>query len=493
MQIRINSVARVQIRIKSVARARICIKSVTRTQIGANKEPVLACKPVITVACFFISTHSIQKKHPDKLKMRDLSWLVLRNVLRPPQTTAYPIDVTTPLTVTDFDYALPPELIAQTPAPTRTASRLLHVDETGQLHDRQFADLLSLLRPNDLLVFNDTRVIKARLFGQKTTGGKVEVLIERVTGLDTALAHIRSSKSPTAGGVLRLAESFNARVLGRDNDLFILEFERPVLDLLEQFGVTPLPPYITHQPDDADDDRYQTIYAREPGAVAAPTAGLHFDQALFEHLDAAGIKRAFVTLHVGAGTFQPVRVNNLAEHIMHAERYTVPPETLEAIARTRCLGGRVIAVGTTSVRSLESAAKDNPELAARYLARNIFAQNSSFAQSSSLPPHSSKRATATLGESTAQNPSVPQALAEQSGAATPQTGDTRLFITPGFQYQVVDAMITNFHLPQSTLLMLVAAFIGLDQMHHAYQHAIEQRYRFFSYGDAMFLERNPKL
>ena len=407
--------------------------------------------------------------------------------------------MTTPLTVADFDYALPPELIAQTPAATRTASRLLHVDETGQLHDRQFTDLLSLLRSNDLLVFNDTRVIKARLFGQKTTGGKVEVLIERVTGLDTALAHIRSSKSPTAGSMLRLAEAFNARVLGRDNDLFILEFERPVLDLLEQFGATPLPPYITHQPDDADDHRYQTIYAREPGAVAAPTAGLHFDQALFEQLDAAGIQRAFVTLHVGAGTFQPVRVNTLAEHVMHAERYTVPPETLEAIARTRALEGRVIAVGTTSVRSLESAAKDNPQLAARYLARNILAQNSSsaqsssFAQNSSLPSHSPKQATATQGESTAHNASASQAPAAPSGAPTAQTGDTRLFITPGFQYQVVDAMITNFHLPQSTLLMLVSAFIGLDQMRHAYQQAIEQRYRFFSYGDAMFLERNPHL
>jgi S-adenosylmethionine:tRNA ribosyltransferase-isomerase len=377
----------------------------------------------------------------------------------PSLAAADPIDVTPSLTVADFDYALPPELIAQTPAPTRTASRLLHIDETGQRHDRQFTALLNLLRPNDLLVFNDTRVIKARLFGQKTTGGKVEVLIERVTGLDTALAHIRSSKSPTAGGVLRLAEAFNARVLGRDNDLFILEFERPVLELLEQYGATPLPPYITHQPDDADDHRYQTIYAREPGAVAAPTAGLHFDQALFEQLDAAGIQRAFVTLHVGAGTFQPVRVNTLADHIMHAERYTVPPETLEAIARARSLGGRVIAVGTTSVRSLESAAKDNPELAARYLARNLFAQ----------------------------------ALVAQSAAATAQTGDTRLFITPGFQYQVVDAMITNFHLPQSTLLMLVAGFIGLEPMRHAYQHAIDQRYRFFSYGDAMFLERNPNL
>ncbi len=431
--------------------------------------------------------------------MRGLSWLTLRNQLKSPQTTKDSTDVTPLLTVADFDYALPPELIAQTPAPTRTASRLLHIDETGQRHDRQFPELLSLLRPNDLLVFNDTRVIKARLFGQKTTGGKVEVLIERVTGLNTALAHIRSSKSPTAGGVLRLAEAFNARVLGRENDLFALEFERPVLGLLEQFGATPLPPYITHQPDDADDHRYQTIYAREPGAVAAPTAGLHFDQALFEQLDAAGIKRAFVTLHVGAGTFQPVRVNNLAEHIMHAERYTVSTETLEAIARTRALGGRVVAVGTTSVRSLESAARDQPHLAAQFLARTLFAKNTSFAQHASsaqntaLPPNSSMRATSNSGQSTALNSGAPQAPAEQKGTAAAQTGDTRLFITPGFDYQVVDAMITNFHLPQSTLLMLVSAFIGLDPMRHAYQHAIEKRYRFFSYGDAMFLERNPKL
>ncbi len=344
-----------------------------------------------------------------------------------------------PLNVADFDYALPSELIAQTPAPTRTASRLLHVDRAGQLHDKIFTDLLGLLRPNDLLIFNDTRVIKARLFGHKATGGKVEVLIERVTGVDQALAHIRSSKSPNPGSALRLAESFNARVLGREDDLFALEFERPILELLDEFGATPLPPYITHQPDEADIQRYQTIYARDPGAVAAPTAGLHFDQTLFEQLDQAGIARAFVTLHVGAGTFQPVRVQTLAEHVMHAERYTVPQNTLDAIARTRSLGGRVIAVGTTSVRALESAAKLSPAL------------------------------------------------------TSPQSGDTRLFITPGFKYQVIDAMITNFHLPQSTLLMLVSAFIGLEQMRGAYQHAIHERYRFFSYGDAMFLERNPTL
>ena len=316
---------------------------------------------------------------------------------------------------------------------------MLHVDRAGQLHDKIFTDLLGLLRPNDLLIFNDTRVIKARLFGHKATGGKVEVLIERVTGVDQALAHIRSSKSPNPGSALRLAESFNARVLGREDDLFALEFERPILELLDEFGATPLPPYITHQPDEADIQRYQTIYARDPGAVAAPTAGLHFDQTLFEQLDQAGIARAFVTLHVGAGTFQPVRVQTLAEHVMHAERYTVPQNTLDAIARTRSLGGRVIAVGTTSVRALESAAKLSPAL------------------------------------------------------TSPQSGDTRLFITPGFKYQVIDAMITNFHLPQSTLLMLVSAFIGLEQMRGAYQHAIHERYRFFSYGDAMFLERNPTL
>ena len=302
-----------------------------------------------------------------------------------------------------------------------------------------FPDLVSLLRPNDLLVFNDTRVIKARLFGQKATGGKIEVLIERITDTQQALAHIRSSKSPTAGARLRLADAFDAHVLGRDEDLFVLKFEQPILELLEQYGATPLPPYITHQPDAADAQRYQTIYARDPGAVAAPTAGLHFDEAFFAQLAETGVARAFVTLHVGAGTFQPVRVHDLSEHVMHAERYTVPQATIEAIARARACGGRVIAVGTTSVRALESAAQHSPSLSA------------------------------------------------------PQSGDTRLFITPGFKYQVIDAMVTNFHLPQSTLLMLVAALIGLEPMHRAYQHAIHKRYRFFSYGDAMFLERNPLL
>ena len=339
------------------------------------------------------------------------------------------------LSLSDFDYHLPIELIAQVPAAVRSTSRLLHVDGNGHQQDLGFGDLVSLLTPKDLLVLNDTRVIQARLLGKKATGGQVEVLVERITDDHQALAHVRASKSPGPGTVLTLAETVSATVLGRSDDLFVLQFDRPVLDALAQYGAVPLPPYITHQPDAQDIERYQTVYAREPGAVAAPTAGLHFDQKMFDRLDALGVKRAFVTLHVGAGTFQPVRDNNLDTHIMHAERYTVPQATMNAIAQTRASGGRVIAVGTTSVRALESAAQIQPALAA------------------------------------------------------PQSGDTRLFITPGFRYQVVDAMVTNFHLPQSTLLMLVAAFIGLDNMKAAYQHALAQRYRFFSYGDAMFLER----
>ncbi len=341
----------------------------------------------------------------------------------------------TPLSLSDFDYELPLELIAQTPAATRASSRLLHVDAAGGLHDSQFASLTQLLKPNDLLVFNDTRVIQARLFGQKATGGKVEVLIERITASNEALAHIKASKSPSPGSALRLADAVDVTVLGRADDLFILKFGAPVLDILEQHGAVPLPPYIQHQPDAQDLQRYQTVYARAPGAVAAPTAGLHFDEAMFEQLEQLGVQRTFVTLHVGAGTFQPVRDGDLAKHVMHAEWYTVPDSTIQAIARARALGGRVIAVGTTSVRALESAAKLDP----------------------------------TLTQS--------------------QSGDTRLFIQPGFEYKVVDAMITNFHLPQSTLLMLVSAFIGLEPMKRAYQHAIQERYRFFSYGDAMFLER----
>ncbi len=345
------------------------------------------------------------------------------------------LNVPVSLSLSDFDYHLPAELIAQVPAAVRSTSRLLHADSHGRIDDLRFSDLIALLRPNDLLVLNDTQVIQARLLGKKDSGGKVEVLVERITEENLALAHVRASKSPGAGTLLVLAEEVCVEVLGRSDDLFVLKFDRPVLEALAEYGAVPLPPYITHQPDARDIERYQTVYAREPGAVAAPTAGLHFDQEIFDQLDVLGVKRAFVTLHVGAGTFQPVRDNNLDTHIMHAERYTVPQTTIDAIAETRARGGRVIAVGTTSVRALESAAQLQPAL------------------------------------------------------TTAQSGDTRLFITPGFRYQVVDAMVTNFHLPQSTLLMLVAAFIGLTEMKAAYQHAIAQRYRFFSYGDAMFLER----
>ncbi|OZI53042.1 tRNA preQ1(34) S-adenosylmethionine ribosyltransferase-isomerase QueA [Bordetella genomosp. 4] len=346
--------------------------------------------------------------------------------------------VSSTLTVSDFDYELPPELIAQTPAAQRGGSRLLHLDASGALHDRRFPDLADLLRPNDLLVFNDTRVIKARLTGQKATGGKVEVLVERIVEPQRALAHVRASKSPGPGMTLRLADAFDVTVLGRDGELFDLQFPAPVLDLLDTHGATPLPPYITHAADATDEDRYQTVYAREPGAVAAPTAGLHFDQAMLDRVAELGVERAFVTLHVGAGTFQPVRVDNIADHIMHAEWYTVGQPVIDAIARTRAQGGRVIAVGTTSVRALESAA--------------------------------------------AQNPAGPDA------PLTSIQGDTRLFITPGYRYRVVDALVTNFHLPQSTLLMLVSALAGVEPIRRAYTHAVAQRYRFFSYGDAMFIE-----
>jgi S-adenosylmethionine:tRNA ribosyltransferase-isomerase len=339
------------------------------------------------------------------------------------------------LTLADFDYHLPSELIAQAPAAKRTDSRLLHVDSAGLLHDRWFRDIVSLLHPGDLLVFNNTKVIKARLFGQKDTGGKVEVLIERITGLKTALAHVRASKTPRTGSVLQFAEGFEAIVTGREHDLYLLTMNHPVLDVLESKGQTPLPPYITHTPDEQDESRYQTVYAEKPGAVAAPTAGLHFDESILAQLQAFGVKLAFVTLHVGAGTFQPVRGNDLSQHVMHSEWYEVPVETERMIQQTHSRGGRVIAVGTTSVRALESAAQ------------------------------------------------------QHGGQALAGSSDTRLFITPGFQFQVIDAMVTNFHLPQSTLLMLVSAFIGLDKMREAYAHAVDQRYRFFSYGDAMFLER----
>ncbi|KVM66449.1 S-adenosylmethionine:tRNA ribosyltransferase-isomerase [Burkholderia ubonensis] len=345
------------------------------------------------------------------------------------------------LTLSDFDFHLPPELIAQTALPDRTASRLLEVDNTvapARLVDRRFAELPSCIAPGDLLVFNDTKVLKARFFGHKASGGKVEVLIERVTGTHTALAQIRASKSPGPGTTLTLADAFDVKVGERVEPFFTLHFPAPCLTLIEQYGRLPLPPYIEHDPDATDETRYQTVYASNPGAVAAPTAGLHFDEPLLAKLDAMGVERATLTLHVGAGTFQPVRVENLAEHRMHSEWYELPQSLVDRIAATRARGGNVIAVGTTSMRALEAAARD-ADAAGRPLA-------------------------ATQAE-------------------------TDIFITPGYAFRVVDRLVTNFHLPKSTLLMLVSAFAGVETIRAAYRHAIDERYRFFSYGDAMLLTR----
>ena len=336
-------------------------------------------------------------------------------------------------TTSDFDFALPPELIAQHPAPERSGSRLL--DGSGELPvDRTFRDLPTLLRAGDLLVFNDTRVVKARLFGEKPSGGKLELLIERVLPDGTVAAHMKVSKKPPPGTVLRMAGGFDAELLGRWPDaqgpLFHLRLSGDAYELMAAHGHVPLPPYITHGDTAEDAARYQTVFARNPGAVAAPTAALHFDEALLAEIDTRGVQRAAVTLHVGAGTFQPVKTETLAEHVMHRERYHVPPETVQAIADCRARSGRVVAVGTTSVRTLESWAA--------------------------------------------------------SGEAS---GDTGIFITPGFEFKVVHALITNFHLPRSTLMMLVSAFAGYDRIMALYRHAIAQRYRFFSYGDAMWLAR----
>ncbi|KVT51709.1 tRNA preQ1(34) S-adenosylmethionine ribosyltransferase-isomerase QueA [Burkholderia ubonensis] len=345
------------------------------------------------------------------------------------------------LTLSDFDFHLPPELIAQTALPDRTASRLLEVDSTvapARLVDRRFAELPSCIAAGDLLVFNDTKVLKARFFGHKASGGKVEVLIERVTGTHTALAQIRASKSPGPGTTLTLADAFDVTLGERVEPFFTLHFPAPCLTLIEQYGRLPLPPYIEHAPDATDETRYQTVYASNPGAVAAPTAGLHFDEPLLAKLDAMGVERATLTLHVGAGTFQPVRVENLAEHKMHSEWYELPQSLVDRIAATRARGGNVIAVGTTSMRALEAAARD-ADAAGRPLA-------------------------ATQAE-------------------------TDIFITPGYAFRVVDRLVTNFHLPKSTLLMLVSAFAGVETIRAAYRHAIDERYRFFSYGDAMLLTR----
>jgi len=347
-----------------------------------------------------------------------------------------PVSLLPPQLVADYDFELPAELIAQHPARERSGSRLL--DGRGALPvDRLFRELPSLLAPGDLLVFNDTRVIKARLHGEKkSTGGAVEALVERVLPGNEVLAHLRASKSPRPGTGLRFANAFDAEVIGRggtDASLFHLRFPADPLALLAAHGEVPLPPYIAHDADADDERRYQTVFAARPGAVAAPTAALHFDEAMLSALHDRGVCSAHVTLHVGAGTFQPVRVERIAEHRMHSEWYEVGADTVAAVQATRAAGGRVLAVGTTSLRALESAAR--------------------------------------------------------GGALDAAQGETDLFITPGFPFRVVDLLLTNFHLPRSTLLMLVAAFAGFDHVKALYRHAVEARYRFFSYGDAMLLGR----
>jgi S-adenosylmethionine:tRNA ribosyltransferase-isomerase len=335
-------------------------------------------------------------------------------------------------TLPDFDFDLPSELIAQVPLPERAASRLLKVGET-QCEDRVFSELPSFLQAGDVLVFNDTKVLNARFYGVKQSGGKVEVLVERVLDARTVLAQVRASKSPLPGTVLRLADSFDVSVGERSGEFFALHFPSDAIELIDRYGQLPLPPYIQHAADATDTQRYQTVYAKHPGAVAAPTAGLHFDQALLDQLQQQGVLLTWLTLHVGAGTFQPVRTENLAEHQMHSEWYHLPQTTVDIIETAQRSGRKVIAVGTTSMRALESAS--------------------------------------------------------QTGELVAGSSDTQLFVTPGYQFKTVDRLITNFHLPKSTLMMLVSAFAGVDRIRHAYSHAIAQRYRFFSYGDAMLLDR----
>lgn len=346
-------------------------------------------------------------------------------------------DIMPPMRQQDFDYDLPPELIAQFPMTERGAGRLLHLDgQTGAIGDHEFQELPRFLRPDDLMVFNDTRVIKARLLGIKASGGKIEALVERVLSTNRALVQLRASHSPGPGQILHFGNTIEAMVVERRGSFFVLEFQGDVLAVLEQYGEVPLPPYIDRRPGIEDESRYQTVYARAPGAVAAPTAGLHFDSSMLQRLAQAGIKSAFVTLHVGAGTFQPVRVDDLDQHEMHSEHYQVPDATVAAIAEARRRGGRVLAVGTTSLRALESAA--------------------------------------------------------ESGTLVAGGRETRLFVRPGYRFRVVDRLLTNFHLPRSTLLMLVSAFAGMQNVRRAYQHAVQSHYRFFSYGDAMLIERESQ-
>jgi S-adenosylmethionine:tRNA ribosyltransferase-isomerase len=343
----------------------------------------------------------------------------------------------TSLTLSDFDYTLPPELIAQSPTSERTGSRLLHV-AGSTLTDLRFVDLRGLISRGDLMVVNDTRVVKARVNALRPTGGRIELLLERALGANEAVFQLRASHPPRPGGVLLLPGNARATVVERNGRFFRLRLEGvESLDaFLNRHGEVPLPPYIAHAPTECDTERYQTVYARYPGAAAAPTAGLHFDAAMLAALSAAGVEFAYVTLHVGAGTFQPVDDEDLTRHRMHAERYRIPPETAVAIAKARARGGRIIAVGTTSLRALESAT-------------------------------------------------------DEKGNVTPTEAETRLFVTPGYRFRIVDRLVTNFHLPKSTLLMLVSAFAGYANIRVAYAHAIAERYRFYSYGDAMLLEREP--
>jgi len=343
--------------------------------------------------------------------------------------------------VSDFSFELPNELIARHPMENRTASRLLSLDgQTGIMDHLHFFNIIDLINADDLLIFNDTRVIPARMFGQKDTGGKIEVLVERVLDDKRFLAHIRSSKSPKPGCKIRLENKVNATMVARHGPLFevLVDNEKNIFEILEDIGHMPLPPYIDRPDTDADKERYQTVYNKNPGAVAAPTAGLHFDQKILDQLQAKGVDFAFVTLHVGAGTFQPVKVDNILDHQMHSEYALVSQEVVDKIIATKKRGGRVIAVGTTSVRSIESAAQ------------------ATLAQGKKLVPYSS---------------------------------ETDIFIYPGYKFQLIDAMVTNFHLPESTLLMLVSAFSGKENIDTAYQAAIDKKYRFFSYGDAMFLTK----
>jgi S-adenosylmethionine:tRNA ribosyltransferase-isomerase len=352
-----------------------------------------------------------------------------------PTSTTHHARMKSTLCLNDFDYHLPAARIAQMPLVQRSASRLLELAE-GRLYDRQFVNLPDLLNPGDLLVVNDSRVLHARLRGEKTTGGQVEVLIERLSSASVAtdvVAQIRASKSPKPGSLIRLEDAFVVEVVGREGEFYRLKFDGNAEELIERYGRLPLPPYIERDAQNVDESRYQTVYAREAGSVAAPTAGLHFDAELLESLKQRGVSSAAVTLHVGAGTFQPVRVQNLAEHQMHREHFEVPPETVHAINETRANGGRIVAVGTTSLRALESSI-------------------------------------------------------DQAGIRV-GAGDTALFITPGYKFRCVDLLITNFHLPKSTLLMLVSAFSGVAEIRSAYAHAIAGDYRFFSYGDAMLLHR----